>query len=108
MAELDKRLNTREASIFLSELGYSTAPASLNKLRCIGGGPVFVKFGRRPLYSEKSLIEWVQARTTHSLRSTSDPENKARALDAPIEPHRIQPLQRPIGRIRRTAHGGRS
>src|SRR5262249_12319114 len=29
---------------------YTTAPATLNKLRRIGGGPAFEKFGRRPLY----------------------------------------------------------
>jgi hypothetical protein len=77
VTDFARRLDTREASAFLTERGYATAPATLNKLRCIGGGPAFVKFGRRPLYSETSLIEWVQARTTHSLRSTSDPENKA-------------------------------
>jgi hypothetical protein len=52
-----KRLDTRKASAFLTDLGYTTAPATLNKLRCIGGGPKFEKFGRRPLYSENSLLE---------------------------------------------------
>ena len=60
MTELDKRLDTREASVFLTAIGYTTAPATLNKLRCIGGGPVFEKFGRRPLYSETSLLSWVR------------------------------------------------
>ena len=72
VAELDKRLNTRQASEFLTASGYTTAPATLNKLRCIGGGPAFENFGRRPLYSERSLSEWVQSRTTDPLRSTSD------------------------------------
>ena len=72
MTELDKRLDTRGASAFLTALGYTTAPATLNKLRCIGGGPVFEKFGRRPLYSETSLLSWVRGRTTHPLRSTSE------------------------------------
>src|SRR5262245_63142873 len=72
VTELDKRLNTRQASEFLTASGYTTAPATLNKLRCIGGGPAFEKFGRRPLYSETSLLEWVESRTTHPLSSTSD------------------------------------
>jgi hypothetical protein len=84
---LEKRLNTREASIFLSDLGYATAPASLNKLRCIGGGPAFEKFGRRPLYSEKSLLEWVHGRTTGPLRSTSD-VSIARPIRSPQRPDR--------------------
>ena len=70
MTELDKRLDTRGASAFLTARGYTTAPATLNKLRCIGGGPVFEMFGRRPLYKETALLEWVRARTTPPLRST--------------------------------------
>jgi hypothetical protein len=76
--EPNKRLDTRAASAFLTASGYTTAPATLNKLRCIGGGPVFEKFGRRPLYSKTALLEWVRARTTHPLRSTSDLADAAR------------------------------
>jgi hypothetical protein len=89
---LDKRLDTREASEFLTASGYTTAPATLNKLRCVGGGPAFEKFGRRPLYSETSLLEWVQGRTTRPLRSTSDTKNTA---------HPTQSSQRP-GRPRKS------
>ena len=80
MTELEKRFDTRGASAFLTASGYTTAPATLNKLRCIGGGPAFEKFGRRPLYSETSLLEWVRSRTTHSLRSTSDAKNTTSRL----------------------------
>jgi len=86
VTELDKRLNTRQASEFLTASGYTTAPATLNKLRCIGGGPAFEKFGRRPLYSERSLSEWVQSRTTDPLRSTSDKKNTARLIQSPRRP----------------------
>src|SRR5262245_54656714 len=77
VTELDKRLNTRQAAAFLTASGYATAPATLNKLRCIGGGPAFEKFGRRPLYSQSSLLQWVQSRTSHPLRSTSDVNDTA-------------------------------
>src|SRR5262245_9474830 len=73
LTEPEKRFDTRGASAFLAERGYKIAPATLNKMRCVGGGPEFELFGRRPLYTEKSLLEWVQARTTPPLRSTSDP-----------------------------------
>jgi hypothetical protein len=82
VTELDKRLDTRGASTFLTAIGYTTAPATLNKLRCIGGGPIFEKFGRRPLYSETSLLSWVRGRTTHPLRSTSDPTDLARPIQS--------------------------
>jgi hypothetical protein len=82
----DKRLDTREASEFLTASGYTTAPATLNKLRCVGGGPAFEKFGRRPLYSETSLLEWVRRRTTRPLRSTSDTKNTAHPTQSPQRP----------------------
>jgi hypothetical protein len=82
VTELGKRLDTRQASAFLTASGYTAAPATLNKLRCIGGGPAFEKFGRRPLYSETSLLEWVQSRTTHPLRSTSNIKNTARSIQS--------------------------
>jgi hypothetical protein len=85
MAELGKRFDTRQAAAFLTASGYATASATLNKLRCIGGGPAFEKFGRRPLYSESSLLQWVQSRTSHPLRSTSEVNTARpkRVLDRP-------------------------
>jgi hypothetical protein len=71
--KFETRLDTRQASDFLTARGYKTAPATLNKKRCVGGGPEFELFGRRPLYKETALLEWAQARTTPPLRSTSDP-----------------------------------
>jgi hypothetical protein len=69
----EKRLGRKEAAQFLTERGYKTAPATLAKLACIGGGPVFQSFGRKPLYREGDLLDWAQARTTGPRRSTSDP-----------------------------------
>jgi len=38
-----------------------TAPATLAKLACIGGGPNFESFGRKPLYREADLLAWAKA-----------------------------------------------
>jgi hypothetical protein len=70
---LDRLLPRREAARFLTEHGYKTAPATLAKLACLGGGPPFVSFGRRPLYRPADLVAWAQARCTGPRRSTSDP-----------------------------------
>jgi hypothetical protein len=78
MTEFARRRDTRQAAQFLTELGFKTAPATLNKLRCVGGGPEFELWGRRPLYSDSSLLKWVQARTTPPRRSTSDTASEAR------------------------------
>jgi hypothetical protein len=67
------RLDRKQAAQFLTERGYTTAPATLAKLACIGGGPVFQSFGRKPLYREADLLAWAQAKTTGPRRSTSDP-----------------------------------
>jgi hypothetical protein len=65
-------LSRKEAAVFLTSLGYQTAHSTLAKLACIGGGPVFKLFSRKPLYSEKDLLAWVDARCTALKRSTSD------------------------------------
>ena len=69
----DRLLDRKEAAEFLTSRGCKTAPATLAKLACLGGGPVFESFGRRPLYREIDLRAWAQARTTGPRRSTSDP-----------------------------------
>ena len=68
----DRKLGRKEAAQFLTDRGYRTAPATLAKLACVGGGPTFESFGRRPLYREPDLLAWAQARTTGPRRSTSD------------------------------------
>ena len=75
--ELDCRLDRKEAAQFLTSRGFKTAPATLAKLACLGGGPAFVNFGRRPLYREADLLSWAQARTTGPRRSTSEAPSAA-------------------------------
>jgi predicted DNA-binding transcriptional regulator AlpA len=58
------RLNVEAAA------GYTGISAStLNKLRVFGGGPVFLKLGRRVAYDVADLDAWLAARRR---RSTSD------------------------------------
>ena len=69
MIDIDHRRDTKEAAAFLTNIGYRTAPATLTKLRCIGGGPQFESFGRRPLYRESDLLAWVAARTLRQVQA---------------------------------------
>lgn len=71
--EYERRIDRKQAAAFLTERGYRTASATLAKLACIGGGPAFQSFGRKPLYREADLLAWAEARTTGPRRSTSDP-----------------------------------
>lgn len=67
----ERRMTRAEAAALLTERGYRTAKATLDKLAVIGGGPAFEKFGRKPLYTEAGLLAWVASRTTGPLRNTS-------------------------------------
>ena len=80
--DIQRRLDRKEAAQFLTSHGYRTAPATLAKLACLGGGPVFESFGRRPLYREDDLLAWAAARTTGPRRSTSDPGTSGSAREA--------------------------
>jgi len=57
-------MNVEEAAKFTG-----LSKSSLDKLRVYGGGPVFVKIGRRVIYREGDLAAWL---AEHARRSTSD------------------------------------
>ena len=52
--------------------GYPCSPRTLAKYAVIGGGPVFRRAGRFPLYSAEDLDEWVASKLSAPMRSTSD------------------------------------
>jgi hypothetical protein len=53
-------LTTDRASEKLTELGVKRSPATLRKLRCLGGGPSYRIFNGRPYYTEEDLVAWIQ------------------------------------------------
>jgi hypothetical protein len=57
--------SNEEAAAFLN-----LSPRTLEKLRVVGGGPRFRKFGRRVFYALGDLEEWAALRICDS---TSDP-----------------------------------
>jgi excisionase family DNA binding protein len=61
---LQHLLATSEAADYL---GLSSS--FLNKLRCTGGGPAYIKLGRRVLYPLSELDCWLE---TNRRKSTSD------------------------------------
>lgn len=87
-------LRRKAASKYLNQThGVQRAPSTLAKLAVIGGGPVFRRVGRIPLYSTEDLDDWVSSILSKPMRSTSDtaalvplPEQATaveRALDIP-------------------------
>ena len=64
MSTFTSPLNVAEAA---RRLGLSVS--TLNKLRVFGGGPVFLKLGRRVAYDPSDLEEWLASKRRSS---TSD------------------------------------
>jgi hypothetical protein len=65
--------DTAGASRFCGERGLPVASTTLNKLRCVGGGPRFFRFGRKVAYSEPALLNWLSGRLGPEVASTSAP-----------------------------------
>jgi len=67
------RLRRKQASQYLYEVhGITLSDATLAKLACIGGGPLFEYDGRYPVYQPTNLDVFAAARLGPLRRSTSD------------------------------------
>ena len=72
MIDIDRpptRMRSKEAAEYLKKQhGISRTPGTLAKLRCTGGGPLFEKDGRLPLYTPASLDQYAkQMLANHAL-----------------------------------------
>jgi len=66
-------LRRGDAARYVTETyGFPCARSWLAKLAVVGGGPVFRKAGRTPLYAPADLDAWATARIGAPRRSTSD------------------------------------
>ena len=65
-------LREKAASEYLKAQYGHGAAKTLSKLRCLGGGPEFHKFGRIVVYTRGALDKWATARLSRPLRSTSE------------------------------------
>jgi hypothetical protein len=65
-------LRRREAADYLrGRYGFGTEK-TLAKLACIGGGPVFRRAGKLPLYAPADLDAWALSKISPPVRSTSE------------------------------------
>jgi hypothetical protein len=68
-----KFLRRTAASQYLHEThSVERAPSTLAKLAVTGGGPVFRRIGRVPLYAPDDLDAWVASKLTPRMHSTSE------------------------------------
>ena len=67
------RMRGKQASEYLQmKFGIVRTPATLAKLRSTGGGPVYQKDNRWPLYTPEQLDEWAERILSRPMRSTCD------------------------------------
>jgi len=64
-------LRPDQAAAFLTSAGFPTAKATLAKLRCVGSGPTFHRFGRLIVYSPSDLHIWASQKISAPLSNTS-------------------------------------
>lgn len=64
-------LRPDQAAVFLTSAGFPTAKATLAKLRCVGRGPTFRRFGRHILYAPSDLHVWASQKISTPLSNTS-------------------------------------
>jgi hypothetical protein len=66
-------LTTERAAEKLTALGVKRTPATLRKLRCIGGGPPYRIFNGRPYYTEEELVAWIEKGLSQPRLNSSTP-----------------------------------
>ncbi|MER8859050.1 hypothetical protein NKI09_15510 [Mesorhizobium sp. M0757] len=74
---METLLKTLAAAKHLEGKGVKRSPNTLAKLRTIGGGPPFMKFGEEVYYSPAALDVWVEERLSRPVSSTSELPNRA-------------------------------
>jgi hypothetical protein len=73
-----RRLRRTEAADYLSKFhGIPTSPKTLAKRAVIGGGPLFRKAGRFPLYEQADLDAYAAEILSPAVRSTSELARRA-------------------------------
>lgn len=78
LQEIEQPLYCRkEASGYLKDkFGVSVSTNTLAKYATVGGGPEYLKFGKRVLYASTALDSWVLSKISDPIRSTSQGENR--------------------------------
>ena len=65
-------LNREKSAAYVRGKGLPCTKATLAKLACLGGGPIFRKFGRNVVHTPRDLDTWITARLSGPKTSTSD------------------------------------
>ena len=64
-----QRLNTKEASEHLKNIGTPFTPKTLEVWRCLGKGPRFIRVRRKVFYSKEDLEEFARGQIVETIDS---------------------------------------
>lgn len=67
----EKFLSRTDAAAYCSARGLTVSPRSLAKWACVGGGPVYRRFGNRTVYAVADLERWIDARLSPPMTSSA-------------------------------------
>ena len=79
---MPKYLDRAEAADYLTDRGFKTKKGTLQKYATTGGGPPYVRFGNKALYSPDNLDQWAEGKMSAPRRSTSEAERDSSAPEA--------------------------
>jgi hypothetical protein len=68
----DLLLNRKDIAAALTAAGYRVTESTLATKASRGGGPMFRRFGSRPLYRWSDALAWARGRLGPPLRNTSE------------------------------------
>jgi hypothetical protein len=78
-------LRRRAAAEYMRKnCGIPCSAKTLAKLACIGGGPVYRRFGRIPLYLIADLDAYAEAKISKPVQSTSEYEDRQSGSTGPV------------------------
>lgn len=74
-SEEERYYRRKDAAAFLrGKFAIPTSTGHLAKLAVVGGGPVYVKYSRTPIYPESELVFWAKLRLgihSHEVRPST-------------------------------------
>ena len=72
--DLDARFDRATTAEKLTAAGFPITISTLATMATRGGGPIFSKFGSKPLYRWGDALDWARGRLSKPVRTTSELE----------------------------------
>jgi hypothetical protein len=69
----------------LTRAGFPVRPKTLATKATRGGGPIFRRFGARPLYRWSDALAWAEGRLSPPIRNTSEADNASHSFERQSE-----------------------